>query len=169
MAFSKIIFNGDTLMDVTQDTVEASNLLAGFTATARNGQKVIGTATSGGNIPVPTPTPTPWVRPSDWPDLSKMDVSSGDIVYMTSYADEVRGFCSFSVSCTGSYTVEVGSISGSTFIADRIETYSSGSSCELYYGSSNGTYKVLRITGTAITRFLFNSNTVIINTFNGYS
>ena len=41
MAFSKIIFNGDTLMDVTQDTVEASNLLAGFTATARNGQKII--------------------------------------------------------------------------------------------------------------------------------
>ena len=33
MAFSKIILNGDTLMDVTGDTVDSGNLLSGETAT----------------------------------------------------------------------------------------------------------------------------------------
>ena len=114
-------------------------------------------------------TPTPWTRPSDWPDLSRMDVSSGNVIYMTSYADEARGFCNFGVFCTGSYTVEVGSISGSTFISDVTETYSSGTYCKLYYGSANGTYKVLRVTGTAITQFIFSTSNVTIDTFNGYA
>ena len=110
-----------------------------------------------------------WVRPSDWPDLSQMDVSSGDILYMTSYADEARGFCEFSVICTGSYTVEVGTISGSTFTAESTQTYSSNTFCKLYYGSTNGTYKVLRVTGTAITKLSFTGNsTVTIGTFYGF-
>lgn len=45
MAFSKVIFNGDTLMDVTQDTVAANNLLSGYQATGANGQKVAGATT----------------------------------------------------------------------------------------------------------------------------
>ena len=42
MAFSKIIFNGTTLMDVTQDTVAAGNLLQGETATGADGEQVTG-------------------------------------------------------------------------------------------------------------------------------
>ena len=115
-------------------------------------------------------TPNKWERPSEWPDLSKMDVSGGDILYMTSYADEDKGFCSFYVYCTGSYTVEVGTISGTTFTADSTQTYASGSTCALYYGSANGTFKVLRVTGTAITKLNVNAgSTVTINTFNGYT
>ena len=41
-AISKVIFNGDTLMDVTQDTVEASKLFSGYTATGADGQTVTG-------------------------------------------------------------------------------------------------------------------------------
>ena len=111
-----------------------------------------------------------WTRPSDWPDLSQMDVSGGNILYMTSYADEARGFCSFRVDSTGPYTVEVGTISSATFTADSTQTYSSGSYCELYYGTVNGTYKVLRVTGTAITKLTFRSNTALtIGNFYGYS
>ena len=40
---SKVILNGDTLMDVTQDTVDAGNLLAGETATMNNGTRTVGT------------------------------------------------------------------------------------------------------------------------------
>ena len=110
-----------------------------------------------------------WVRPADWPDLSQMDVSGGDILYMTSYADEARGFCSFSITCTGNYTVEVGTISGSTFTADSTQTYASNTNCELYYGSINGTYKVLRVTGTAITKLTLNREGIItINSFYGW-
>lgn len=42
MAFSKIILNGTTLMDVTQDTVTAGSLKTGTTATAADGTKVVG-------------------------------------------------------------------------------------------------------------------------------
>lgn len=43
MAFSKITLNGVILMDVTQDTVTAANLLDGFIATAADGSRYEGT------------------------------------------------------------------------------------------------------------------------------
>ena len=42
MAISKIILNGVTQMDVTQDTVASSNLLTGYTATGADGEQVAG-------------------------------------------------------------------------------------------------------------------------------
>jgi hypothetical protein len=42
MAISKVILNNQTQMDVTQDTVQANNLLDGITATAANGETVTG-------------------------------------------------------------------------------------------------------------------------------
>ena len=42
MAISKIILNGVTQMDVTQDTVASTNLLSGYTATKNDGTKVNG-------------------------------------------------------------------------------------------------------------------------------
>lgn len=47
MAYSKVIFNGTTLMDVTQDTVESNTLLDGETATASNGVQIVGSAQIG--------------------------------------------------------------------------------------------------------------------------
>lgn len=52
MAVSKVILNGDTLMDVTQDSVTAPTLLSGETATGADGERLTGTAT------VPTPSTT---------------------------------------------------------------------------------------------------------------
>jgi len=37
MAVSKVILNGDTLMDVTVDTVTSDKLLTGYQATGRDG------------------------------------------------------------------------------------------------------------------------------------
>lgn len=48
MAFSKIILNGVTQMDVTQDTVAADKLLTGYTATGADGEKITGTYSGGG-------------------------------------------------------------------------------------------------------------------------
>lgn len=42
MAFSKVIFNGQTLMDVTQDTVTAGKLVLNETATKADGTKITG-------------------------------------------------------------------------------------------------------------------------------
>lgn len=43
MAFSKVTLNGETLMDVTDDTVAANNMLYGTRGTAANGTTVTGT------------------------------------------------------------------------------------------------------------------------------
>ena len=43
MAYSKVILNGTTLIDVTQDTVTADKLLQTYTATKNDGTKVTGT------------------------------------------------------------------------------------------------------------------------------
>ena len=42
MAIAKVILNGDTLMDVTSDTVEAGKLLSGETATKNDGTRISG-------------------------------------------------------------------------------------------------------------------------------
>ena len=51
MAISKIILNGVTQMDLTQDTVAAGNLISPNTAHGADGEPIIGTA-SGGSAPV---------------------------------------------------------------------------------------------------------------------
>lgn len=46
MAISKVILNGETLMDVTSDTPSASNMLNGIIATKNDGTKVTGNITN---------------------------------------------------------------------------------------------------------------------------
>ena len=50
MAFSKIILNGTTLMDVTSNTVATDNLFTGYTATGADGLPVVGSATGGNDF-----------------------------------------------------------------------------------------------------------------------
>ena len=47
---NKIIYNGQTLLDLTGDTVAPSNLLQGYTAHDASGTPIVGTATGGGVI-----------------------------------------------------------------------------------------------------------------------
>ena len=57
MAFSKIILNGTTLMDVTGDTVAADKLLTGYTATGADGEAVSGSiSTKSAQTYTPTTT-----------------------------------------------------------------------------------------------------------------
>ena len=57
MAYSKVILNGTALMDVTQDTVQANNLLSGNTATKNDGTKVNGSvAQKSAQTYIPTTT-----------------------------------------------------------------------------------------------------------------
>ena len=50
MAFSKIILNGQTLIDLTDDTVAADNLLSSYTAHDAAGLAITGEASGGGGI-----------------------------------------------------------------------------------------------------------------------
>lgn len=68
MAISKIILNGVTQMDVTQDTVASSNLLSGYTATKNDGTKV-----SGAYVPPSAPT-------------GNIDITQAGVTNVTNYA-----------------------------------------------------------------------------------
>lgn len=43
MAYSKIIYGGNVLIDLTGDTVAADKLLAGITAHGKDGEEITGT------------------------------------------------------------------------------------------------------------------------------
>lgn len=47
MAVNKIIYGGNTLVDLTSDTVTANDLAEGITATAADGNKVVGVMIKG--------------------------------------------------------------------------------------------------------------------------
>lgn len=140
-AVSKVTLNGTTLMDATTATASASEIISPYTAMTADGVMTTGTASGGGDE---------WVRPADFPDLSKMDISGGDIIYMTYRADEQFGYCDFYLRCTGKYTVEVGDIVNGVFVSESTHEVNTNN-CRLYFGTTNGTYKVLKVTGTNIT------------------
>ena len=48
MGVNRVDYGGNTLIDLTGDTVTAQSLLAGFTAHGADGEAIIGTATGGG-------------------------------------------------------------------------------------------------------------------------
>lgn len=47
MAVNKVVYGGNTLVDLTDDTVTANDLAEGITATGANGDKVVGVMTKG--------------------------------------------------------------------------------------------------------------------------
>ena len=50
MAKNKIIYNGNTLIDLTGDTVTADKLMQGYTAHDRSGAVINGTIVDGDNL-----------------------------------------------------------------------------------------------------------------------
>lgn len=95
----------------------------------------------GGGTPV-------WNRPSDWPDIDQLDISGGNIIYMTYSAAEDIGYCDITCkTSSGQYKVEIGTVSGSTFTAETTYNIDSNTACRHYFGSALGGYKVLRISG----------------------
>ena len=48
MGVNRVNYGGDTLIDLTQDTVTAASLLAGFTAHGADGEAITGTASASG-------------------------------------------------------------------------------------------------------------------------
>lgn len=52
---NKVIYDGNTLIDLTTDTVDASHLAQGYTAHDKSGATITGTMSGGGGIPEPNP------------------------------------------------------------------------------------------------------------------
>ena len=150
----KVTLNNTTLIDHSDSTLAPDKVLQGYVGYEGDGDRIVGTATGGGSS-------DGWTRPSDWPDLSLMDIT-GEVLYMTYMANEENGFCSFTCrTVSGQYTVEIGNIVNGAFVADDTYSINSGTKCEYYFGSANGGYKVVRVTGT-ITYFI-TSNSAAAN------
>ena len=50
MAINKVVYNGNTLIDLTGDTVTADKLMQGYTAHDRSGALINGTILDGNNL-----------------------------------------------------------------------------------------------------------------------
>lgn len=71
MAINKVEFGGNTLIDLTSDTVTADKLLSGYTAHRADGEQITGTYT-----PSPTPTETLiWENPNPSASFADQDVT----------------------------------------------------------------------------------------------
>lgn len=136
MAYSKIILNGETLMDVTSDTVDAGNLLSGETATKNSGAKVTGNIASKSSSDLTASGATITAPAGYYASNASKAVASGTAGTPTATKGTVSNHA---VNVTPSVTNTTGYITGST----KTGTAVSVSASELVSGTksitANGT------------------------------
>lgn len=122
MAFSKIILNGTTLMDVTGDTVASSNLLSGYTATGADGVGVNGSITSQGAT-------------TYYPSTSDQTISSGKYLSGTQTIKAVTIANLSAENIVNGVTVTVGDTADPDRIASVTGTAQTGGGGNQYVGT----------------------------------
>lgn len=140
MAFSKIMINGTPLIDLTQDTVSTDSLMTSYTAHDAAGQAITGTAVagSGGNVQLTQDQngyiilgegeeQKKWVRPEDWPDYDKLDISNEECMFFTYDSSQKTGvdFAAFIITCTNGYTIERGTLVNGVWTVETTTTKNS--------------------------------------------
>lgn len=111
MGISKVILNGVTQMDVTQDTVASSNLLSGNTATGADGEKVNGGIASKTSSDLTASGATVTAPAGYYASAASKSVASGSTGTPTASKGTVSNH---SVSVTPSVTNTTGYITGGT-------------------------------------------------------
>ena len=106
---NKVIYDGNTLIDLTTDTVDASHLAQGYTAHDKSGATITGTMSGGGGIPEPNPI-TAGVTPV-WCDMT-MHVHSQTTTqsyysYTCKKAGTYRLYASFGANGTTKITASI--------------------------------------------------------------
>ena len=117
MAVSKVVYGGNTLIDLTGDTVAADKLLSGYTAHDAAGNAITGTASSGGGLPAE-------IVAGDTPVLMNPSVASA-----SSSSNMVATGVSITISKAGTYRVHFilsGGNTGSTSYQPSAQIYKNG-------------------------------------------
>lgn len=142
MAVAKVILNGTTLMDVTQDTVAADKLLQTYTATKNDGTKVTGTLVPSVAPTLQSKTVSPstsqqTVSPdSGYDGLSSVTVNAMPSGSATTPATTITANPTISVSASGLITA---SVSGSKSVTPSVSAgyVSSGTAGTVSVSGSN--------------------------------
>lgn len=139
MGNSKIVYYGETLIDLTEDTVEAAKLLKGFTAHDKSGDPITGTFEE----------VTPYAIISvTYPEGSVCTCSSGSV---TLAAKDTSGKAMFIIPSAGTWTVKA--VSGSDNVSKAVSITAEGQvetvtlAYELVLFDGNGGGDVTGITG----------------------
>ena len=147
MAFSKIVVNGTTNLDVTQTTATADKILTGYGCIGADGVWIDGTATGGGTLQAktnidPTTSSQTITADSGYDGLSSVQINampSGTAGTPTASKGSVSNH---SVSVTPSVTNVTGYITGGTKTGTAVSVSASELVSGTYTVSSTGTIDV---------------------------
>lgn len=142
MAYSKVILNGTTLMDVTNDTVDEDNLLSGETATKNNGLRTTGT------VVVPTKT-------------SDLTNDSGFITSAQAPVQSVNGQ-------TGAVTVQATLVSGTNIKTVNNESLLGSGNIDIQGGGGSVNKLVLYMPNDHSNLYVDQAQTISLLEYYGY-
>lgn len=147
MAFSKIIFNGTTLIDLTSDTVATDNLVSPNTAHNNAGNSITGAIASKSSSDLTVSGATVTAPAGLYTSAASKSVASGTAGTPTATKGTVSNH---SVSVTPSVTNTTGYITGSTKTGTAVTV----SASELVSGSqnitTNNTYDVTNLASVVV-------------------
>ena len=121
MPISKVIYGDNTLIDLTQDTITAEKLGAGYTAHNASGSKITGTGliyTESADI-----TPIEFDYNRGYVNISKQTTEAANVLF---YHDETPTKCYldiYEITAGKYYSLSLGSVVGSRFRAGLGKTY----------------------------------------------
>lgn len=139
MAISKIILNGVTQMDVTQDTVTASTLMSGETAHDASGVQITGTAAGSNTFTLEYQNVNGvWSFTPTYADI-KAAVQQNKVIDYTSFGDPALGG-----KYGNGYATNV-TFNGTTFseaVRFYLQDFTFGGVSVVYYGYSSGQLQI---------------------------
>lgn len=141
----KVTLNNETLIDISDSTVEANKVLNGYVGYEGDGDRFVGTASGGGGTDL-----THWQRPSGWPDYSQLDMTNEEAIYLTYKTNEPTSVAMIDVvalSNSSSITVETGTLTNGVFTARTTETFTGGFDYFRWFTGYSEDYAVVRISG----------------------
>ena len=155
MAVNKVVYGNQTLIDITDSTVNPQNVLEnqifyGANGARKIGQRVEKITINAGQGSVEADQNGRWIRPVEYPNLDLVQFDEGyDQIYLTydlRIASDINYISLYLYSdATGSYTIERGHLTNNIFIVDQTFTSSRNSSFRQALDIQNGEIQLWRV------------------------